>query len=54
MTKSAQSGMNFSLCSGVKADHQDFSTQDASGERSALLGRVNPVEESKASPSSVC
>jgi hypothetical protein len=46
--------MNFFRYSGVKDDHRDRSTQDASGHRSAPLGNINAPEELKVSPSPVC
>ncbi len=50
MTKSGDRGKNLSFCCGVKACHLSKGIQAASGERSAPLGSLNPVEESKTTP----
>ena len=50
MTKSGQIGANFRRCSGFRASHRAFRIQAESGDRSAPLGRMNPVEESNPTP----
>ena len=50
MAKSGQSGKNLCFCSSVSAFHLAIGIQEASGDRFAPLGKINPVEESKTLP----
>lgn len=52
--KSGQSGTKPVFCFGVRVSHRSRLTQAASGERIAPLGKINPVDESKASPKFSC